>query len=283
MIPLIPIVGTDVLISQIGFGCARLYGGVELNASAKIIDAALDAGIRHFDTAPCYGSGWSERALGELLVGVENITIATKFGIPRPSELMPPSIGRQLYRRYGKFALSKVPRLKARILRASKSLSPVSGQTSNSNLERRFLNSGEIEREIELSLNALRRDHIDLFLIHEPDQFHIDDTAIELLQDLKRQGLVRAIGLAHDRVGDEAQSKLDVLQSRFDSGADSLSISQTHLFHGVMRHGWIGGSSEQGGSVSQYFLNLLSTYQNSGFIFSASTPTQIRSVTEAFV
>ena len=55
--------GTEVAISQIGFGCARVYGGHETKASARLIEAALTAGIRHFDTAPSYGFGESEFVL----------------------------------------------------------------------------------------------------------------------------------------------------------------------------------------------------------------------------
>jgi hypothetical protein len=37
--------GTEVAISRIGFGCARVYGGHETKASARLIEAALTAGI----------------------------------------------------------------------------------------------------------------------------------------------------------------------------------------------------------------------------------------------
>src|SRR5262245_41098050 len=79
----ITVAGTDVTIARLGLGCARIFGGDELRSSARLVEAALRAGITHFDTAPSYGNGTSEAVLGEVLSGVNDATIATKIGIPR--------------------------------------------------------------------------------------------------------------------------------------------------------------------------------------------------------
>ena len=78
MIERINVAGSNTQISRIGFGCARIYGGRELKNSARVIEAALAAGIRHFDTALSYGEGEFEDVLGRILANVPEITISTK-------------------------------------------------------------------------------------------------------------------------------------------------------------------------------------------------------------
>lgn len=56
------------------------FGPVKLSDYENVIKFALDNGIRTFDTAPNYGNGYSESALGILLQGEKNIKINTKFG-----------------------------------------------------------------------------------------------------------------------------------------------------------------------------------------------------------
>ena len=61
---------TGVSVSRLGFGSAWLgIRALELSlaASDAIVERALDAGIRYFDTAPHYGAGESERRLGPAL------------------------------------------------------------------------------------------------------------------------------------------------------------------------------------------------------------------------
>jgi D-threo-aldose 1-dehydrogenase len=58
---------------------------------------------------------------------------------------------------------------------------------------------------VEESLRLLKRDHIDILMIHEPDRpgqynwwadpVHFDGPVMDVLADLKRQGIIRFIGL----------------------------------------------------------------------------------------
>jgi aryl-alcohol dehydrogenase-like predicted oxidoreductase len=59
---------------------------LDLEASAVVINAALDAGITHFDTAEMYGEGKSEEYIGATLGRRrDEAVIATKF-LPRPKD-----------------------------------------------------------------------------------------------------------------------------------------------------------------------------------------------------
>lgn len=58
----------------------RGWGPADDAESARAIAAALDAGIRLFDTADVYGAGHSERVLGAALKGRDDVFVATKVG-----------------------------------------------------------------------------------------------------------------------------------------------------------------------------------------------------------
>ena len=68
MIERVKVAGSTVIISKIGFGCGRIYAGSEIRSSARLIEAALTAGIRHFDTAPMYGLGLVRKQTNRALV-----------------------------------------------------------------------------------------------------------------------------------------------------------------------------------------------------------------------
>ncbi len=71
-------------VSAIGLGCNNFGGRIDLDASRRVVHAALDAGITLFDTADVYGErGGSETVLGELLGDRrKDIVLASKFGMP---------------------------------------------------------------------------------------------------------------------------------------------------------------------------------------------------------
>lgn len=74
-----------VPLTQMGFGGAplgNLYRKVEEVDAQAALQAAYDAGIRFFDTAPQYGLGRSETRFGEALArfGRENVQLSTKIG-----------------------------------------------------------------------------------------------------------------------------------------------------------------------------------------------------------
>src|SRR6185503_3266363 len=67
---------------KLGLGCGDLYGGPQHSQSARLVQAAFDAGIRYFDVARLYGNGSAEAVLGSVLKPVrDQVVIATKVGI----------------------------------------------------------------------------------------------------------------------------------------------------------------------------------------------------------
>ncbi len=74
-----------VLLSQLGFGGAplgNLYRKIEEDVAQDTLQAAWDAGIRYFDTAPQYGLGRSETRFAAALArfGAAPFTLSTKVG-----------------------------------------------------------------------------------------------------------------------------------------------------------------------------------------------------------
>jgi D-threo-aldose 1-dehydrogenase len=92
---------TSLEVTAVGLGCATLGGTripvARLEAEA-IVRAAWDAGIRYFDTAPYYGFGQAERAVGDALRDEPrgDWVLSTKVGrLLRPFPQVPPEPGRK--------------------------------------------------------------------------------------------------------------------------------------------------------------------------------------------
>jgi len=75
----------DIEVSVVGLGCNNFGRALDRTQSAAVVDAALDAGIDHFDTASNYGEGQSESFLGAALGNRrDQVVIATKVGVAIP-------------------------------------------------------------------------------------------------------------------------------------------------------------------------------------------------------
>ena len=69
-------------VSVVGLGCNNFGWRIGREASAAVVDAALEAGINFFDSADIYGAGQSEEFLGAALgQRRREVIIATKFGM----------------------------------------------------------------------------------------------------------------------------------------------------------------------------------------------------------
>lgn len=70
-------------VPVVGVGCNNFGVRLDAEGTAKVVQAALDAGVTFFDTADTYTTGMSEEFLGRALAGRRaEALIATKFGMP---------------------------------------------------------------------------------------------------------------------------------------------------------------------------------------------------------
>lgn len=174
--------GTDIHTTPLGYGCASLMGRLSKRESRRILDAAFDAGIRHFDTAPLYGYGESEALLGDFLKGRrDRITVATKFGIRPPKR----SVALSAAKSAARAVVAAFPQLRRPVRRRAEQLTRAGCFTV-----------GECMQSLHNSLRELRTDYIDVFLMHEVAPEQITPELVGTLEDFQRQGLIRAYGTA---------------------------------------------------------------------------------------
>src|SRR3982750_3872585 len=96
-----PLGSTSYRVSEIGFGGwglgADMWRGVDDSEGRKALREAVDQGITFFDTALVYGSGHSERVIGEVLkddIRANRVVIATK--VPPKNNVWPGSAAERL-------------------------------------------------------------------------------------------------------------------------------------------------------------------------------------------
>ncbi len=144
--------GTDLSVSRFAFGTASLHHLGRTPLQASHLEAAAIAGFTHFDTAPLYGFGAAESTLGVAFGNEPRITIATKVGI------YPPGGG----------DMGHLPMLARKI--GGRLWPKMSRAVADFSVTR-------ARQSIEDSLRRLRRDHVDLLLLHEPvpDLLHTDE------------------------------------------------------------------------------------------------------------
>lgn len=163
-----------VEVTPLALGCAglgNLYRPVTDEGALATVEAAWDAGIRTFDTAPHYGLGLSERRLGAALRNRarDTYTVSTKVGrllVPDPEGDCDDDLANG-------FAVSATHR---RVWD--------------------FTADGVL-RSLEASLDRLGLDRIDVALLHDPDD-HAEQAlreAYPALERLRTEGVVGAIGI----------------------------------------------------------------------------------------
>jgi D-threo-aldose 1-dehydrogenase len=176
--------------TRLGYGCSSLMGAMGRAESVAMLEAAFDAGVRHFDVAPLYGFGQAEGCLGEFLGRHRGeVTVTTKYGIPPAKN--PGLIG--FARSIAGPVVKALPGLKQR-------LSKVAGKAAGNGQKASFT-AAEAKQSLDRSLAELKTDRIDIWLLHEvtADDLREDDGLLRLLEDLVAVGTVGAFGVGSDR------------------------------------------------------------------------------------
>lgn len=195
MLETVELPGTSRKTTRLGFGGSGLMGGLSERESLRLLEAAFDAGIRHFDVAPSYGHGMAERCLGKFLRGKKDeVTVATKYGIlpsPRAGLL---GIARNVARP----VVRHLPSVRRRLAQAAAGLKT-----------KAHFSAEEAQRSLEHSLQELNIDRIDLWLLHEATADDLDSSdLLPVLQQMQRGKRIGMFGIGGER------SHLDALWKR---------------------------------------------------------------------
>jgi len=170
----------------------------------RVLRQALETGFRCFDVAPAYGNGLNELDLGVALHGyLTDCQVSTKFGIPVDL--------------YG----ARNPHLFPLVRGVRRLVDP----HYNAEYKKRVLSREEMTRSLEGSLQRLKRDYVDDFMIHEPLVVLTPDERGELHETagrLKEQGKILRWGICgpansidqftHDPEFDVVQFPLDDIE-----------------------------------------------------------------------
>ncbi len=155
--------GTDLTVSEIGFGVwtvGTTWWGIKDEATGlALLTRAFDRGITFYDTSDTYGNGYGEEILRKALGAHRNrLQIATKFG-------------------YDFYSYA--------------------GERKGQQEIPQDWSPAYCRRALEQSLRRLGTDRIDLYQLHNPRMDAIArDDLFATLEDLKREGKIRAYGAA---------------------------------------------------------------------------------------
>jgi D-threo-aldose 1-dehydrogenase len=162
-------------VGELGLGAANvgnLYRAISDEAARAVLEAAWESGIRHYDTAPHYGLGLSERRLGAFL--------ATK---PREEYVVSTKVGR---------LLRPSPETADRLDDENQFAVPAS-------LQRVWDFSADgIRASLEESLERLGLERVDVVYLHDPDEHDLAAdlaSGIPAVAALRDEGLVGAVGI----------------------------------------------------------------------------------------
>lgn len=167
---------TSLRVTRLGLGTAPLGGLFRTVGDAvavRVVERAYELGLRFFDTAPLYGSGYSERRVGAALRQYprDSYVLATKVG--RLLRQGAPVDTTQL--RDGQSIYRDVP----------EGVQPVFDFSADG-----------IRLSYEESLQRLGLDRVDVLHIHDPDDHY--ETALHqaypVLADMRSRGVISAVG-----------------------------------------------------------------------------------------
>ena len=216
---------SDLSVSAVALGTWGLGGGSvwsdhdsTVQEAKNLLDACMDHGINYIDTAPVYGTGESERLLGEALKGRrQDFILQTKCSLNWRSE-------------GGNFHYSR------------------DGYTVNNDTR-----AAAVKRDVEDSLRRMQTDYLDSVVVHYVcKSFPVEET-VGALEDLIREGKIRAYGLSNSQPSDldayqRAGGHVSVVQEFFSilspfHGRDYFPACQkygtTFQTYGVLEEGFL--------------------------------------------
>lgn len=224
------IMGETDLLPAIGLGTAPLgglYASVSPDDAVSTIETAIDAGYRYFDTAPLYGYGAAERALGRALAGCTTaVAVSTKVG---------------------------------RIVDEDAPREPGDMFAGDSGAASWDFSADGVRRSLEASLERIGRSRVEAVFIHDPDGHPRQalDEAYPALEDLRASGVIGAIGVGMNepslpaRFVTETDIDVVLIAGRYtlldQSAEDALfGAAMTHGVHvvaaGVYNSGILAGA-----------------------------------------
>ncbi|SAL30289.1 aldo/keto reductase [Caballeronia cordobensis] len=176
-------------------GCSRVVAGMwrvrewqmssaELN---RFVRESVESGVTTFDHADIYGAGEVEALFGE--------------------------------------ALRDTPSLRATIQIVSKAgIRPRGASPAGVGVKHYDTSRAYLQAAVERSLQRLKTDYLDLFLIHRPDFLADDDEIADTAQRLLEQGKIRAFG-----VSNYSTRQFESLRSRIDLATNQIEFSPFEL------------------------------------------------------
>ena len=190
---------SNLQVSKFIFGTAKIHSILSRKERGRLLGAAIDCGFTHFDTSPLYGYGIAEKELGKIAKSHPNITITTKYGLYGPGRMQKPE-----WETYARKAGGKL-------------FPSLSGVQTNFDLKHAY-------HSLQLSLRRIKRDYVDLFMLHEPlEEMHNLSETLDFLTTLKSRGLIREFGVSGnwksiEQIYLEAPSILEVIQIQDEVG-----------------------------------------------------------------
>jgi D-threo-aldose 1-dehydrogenase len=154
--------------------------------SLRLLGAAYDRGIRHFDVARSYGYGEAEGVLGLFARSRRSeISITTKLGIVPPPRYL---------------SAAPIKRMARSIIRGIPVLRPVLRRTAGRMTRASCFDVATARQSFETSLRKLGSSYVDVLLLHDCTAEQAAEPALRgFLESCIERGLALRYGIASDR------------------------------------------------------------------------------------
>jgi hypothetical protein len=274
MLPLAKIESLNRCVPAIGLGCGRLVGGMNIKRSARMVETALDLGIRYFDVAPSYGMGTAESVLGLVVGDARDVVVATKYGVPRGRY----SARAAFVRRFLKPAIDRFLPLKNAVRRSG------AGRVSGPPTRPRYdFSEAAVRSSLNQSLELLRRSSVDVLLAHEPHRDDLTRGLSDLFEAMRSESRIGCFGVGINDVSAPWVPWGQVWQSGWP-GEKALAYppGTTFAFHGVLRTVNPGATGRSVDSAPRRLATAVTARPGSIFLVSASTPARLRELLAEF-